>query len=91
MVIAGCLNQARNILVKFDEILDGPAPEKLVVQTHKAIRQLLASQDCQDFMGKMSEHGKEALASGDEFLRRIIEAVSPIIPITLRNKSLDGV
>ena len=64
---------------------------QLVVQTHKAIRQLLASQDCQEFMGKMSEHGKEALASGDEFLRRIIEAVSPIIPITLRNKSLDGV
>ena len=91
MVIAGCLNQARNIFVKFDEILDGPAPVKLVVHTHEAIRQVLASQDCQDFMGRMSDDGKDALASGDEFLRRIIEAVSPIIPITLRNKSLDGV
>ena len=90
MVIAGCLNQARNILEKFDEILDGPAPEELVGKTHEAIRELLASQDCRDVMKKISESGADALASGDEFLRRIIEAVSPIIPITLRNKSLDS-
>ena len=83
MVIAGCLNQARNILVKFDEILDGPAPEKLVVDTLEANRRVLASQKCQEFMGKMSEDGTEALTSGDESLRRIIVTVSPIIPITL--------
>ena len=90
MVIAGCLYQARNILGEFDEILDGPAPEKLVVDTHDTIRKLLASQECRDFMNTMSEQDADAVASGDDFVRRIIEAVSPIIPITLRYKSLDG-
>ena len=40
MVIAGCLYQARNILKEFDEILDGPAPKKLDVETHETIRKL---------------------------------------------------
>ena len=90
MVIAGCLYQARSILGEFDEILDGPAPEKLVVETHETIRKLLASQECREFMSTMSKDDTDAVASGDDFVRRIIEAVSPIIPITLRNKSLDG-
>ena len=90
MVIAGCLNQARSIFEKFDEILYGPAPEELVVETHEAIRKLLLSQESQEFTSLPSQGDKEAIASGDEFVRRIIEAVAPIIPITLRDKSLDG-
>ena len=90
MVIAGCLNQAKNIFEKFDEILHGPAPEELVVETHSAIRKLLASQECRDFMSQSLGDNKGAVAAGDDFIRKITEAVTPIIPITLRNKSLDG-
>ena len=32
----------------------------------------------------------EAVARGDLFLKRIIEAIPPIVPVALRNKSLDG-
>ena len=90
MVIAGSLNQANKIFEKFDEILHGPAPEELVVETHDAIRKLLASQECRDFMSQKSEDDKGAVAAGDDFVREITGAVTPIIPITLRNKSLDG-
>ena len=90
MVIAGCLNQARNIFEKFDEILDGPAPEELVVDTHTAIRKLLASQECREGIKHMSQDDKGPVSTGDDLIRKIIEAVAPIIPITLRNKSLDA-
>ena len=30
------------------------------------------------------------IKKGDLFIRKVIEAVSPIIPISLRNRSLDG-
>ena len=60
------------------------------MDTHEAIRTLLAAQECRDFMSTLSEDNADAVASGDDFVRRIIEAVSPIIPITLRYKSLDG-
>ena len=90
MVIAGCLNQARNIFEKYDEILYGPAPEKLVEETHSAIRGLLSSQECRDFLSQSGGKNKEAMAAGDNFVRKITEAVAPILPITLRNKSLDG-
>ena len=33
MLIAGCLNQAKRILEKFDNILYGPAPEELIEET----------------------------------------------------------
>ena len=90
MVIAGCLNQARNIFEKFDDILYGPAPEELVVETHGAIKKLLASQECEAFMSKGSKDDQDAVKASDDFIRKITEAVTPIIPITLRNKSLDG-
>ena len=90
MVIAGCLNQARTIFKKFDEILCGPAPEELIGETHGAIRSLLASQECSDFITQMSQCDKKTVSSGDVFVRKLIEAVTPIVPITLRNKSLDG-
>ena len=90
MVIAGCLNQARSICEKFDEVLYGPAPEELVEQTHKDVRNLLISQECRDFLSQVDKTDKVALAAGDNFVRKITEAVAPILPITLRNKSLDG-
>ena len=90
MVIAGCINQAGNILETFDEILHGPSPEKLVEETHKSLRDLLASQECQVFRSQVGNTDKEVLAAGDNFIRKITEAVAPILPITLRNKSLDG-
>ena len=90
MVIAGCLNQAKNIFEKFDKILHGLAPEELVVETHSANQELLASQECRNFMSQSSGDDKGAVAAGDDFIRKITEAVTPIIPITLRNKSLDG-
>ena len=89
-MIAGCLNQARAILEMFDEVLHGPAPEKLVEETHKEVRELLASQECQEFRSNIGSTDEKALASGDNFVRKITEAVAPILPITLRNKSLDG-
>ena len=90
MVIAGCMNQACNIFETFDEILHGPSPEKLVEKTHKSLRDLLASQEYQDFRSQVGVTDKEVLAAGDNFIRKITEAVAPILPITLRNKSLDG-
>ena len=90
MVIAGCLNQAKGIFEKFDDILYGPAPEKLIGETHDAIRKLLASQECQKFLSPASGGDEGVRAAGDEFVRKITEAVAPIIPITLRNNSLDG-
>ena len=38
----------------------------------------------------MGSTDKEAVAAGDNFVRQITEAVASILPITLRNKSLDG-
>ena len=90
MVIAGCMNQARSIFEKFDEILHGPAPEKLVEETHKNVRRLLKSQECQIFHSQVDKTDKDAVASCDNFIRKLTEAVAPILPITLRNKSLDG-
>ena len=90
MVIADCLNQARNIFKKYDEILCGPAPEKLVEETHRAVRELLSSQECRGFLSQIGQEDKEARAAGDNFVRKITEAVAPILPITHRNKPLDG-
>ena len=89
-MIAGSCNQAKRILEKYDEVLYGSSPEELVEETHKAIRGLLASQECTNFMIKVSKVDEASVAAGDEFVRKITEAVAPIIPITLRNKYLDG-
>ena len=78
MVIAGCLNQARNIFEKFDDVLYGPAPEELVVETHAAIKKLLASQECEAFMSDGSKNDQDAVKASDDFIRKITEAVAPI-------------
>ena len=90
MLISGCLNQAKRILEKYDEILYSPAPEKLINETHKSIRDLLDSPACEDFLESSKKDDKESVAAGDCFVGKIIEAVSPIIPITLSNTALDG-
>ena len=35
-------------------------------------------------------HGDQSVALRDSFIKKIIEAVAPVLPITLRNRSLDG-
>ena len=89
MIIAGCLNQAKRILEKYDEVLYGASPEVLVESTHTAIRQLLRSEQGLDFMNNQTQ-GDAPASVGDEFIKKIVEALAPIVPTTLRNKSLDG-
>ena len=90
MLTAGCVNQAKRIIEKYDEVLYGPAPEKLVKETHQAIIALLRSPEGVAFQSKADNSSKQAGDPEDTFIRMIVEAVSPIIPITLRNRSLDG-
>ena len=84
MMIAGCLFQAKAILKKYDEVLFGPAPEVLVQDTHKAIRTLLLSDEARDFVSGV------VLADGTNLINKVVEAVAPIVPISIRDKSLDG-
>ena len=88
MIIAGCLNQAKRILEKYDEVLYGASPEVLVESTHTAIRQLLRSEQGLDFMNNQAQ-GDAPASVGYEFIKKILEAVAPIVPITLCSKSLD--
>ena len=90
MMIAGCLHQAMRIIEQFDEVLFGPAPESLVKESHKDIRELLDSAECREFLDGNNESESAAAGTNDNFVKKVIEAVSPIIPITLRNKALDG-
>ena len=84
------MNQAKRIIEKYDEILYGPAPELLVNDAHSAIRTLLKSPECRSFVDGGTSPDEQAADAGDEFVRKIMEAVSPVLPIALRNKSLDG-
>ena len=90
MIIAGCMNQAERIFEKYDEVLYGPSPEELIVKTHKVISDLLVSEDVQSFLGKEGTPDATSDPSRELLVKRIIEAVSPIIPVAIRNKSLDG-
>ena len=91
MMIAGCLNQSKRIVEKFDEILHvGVKPEVLVHGTHATIRQLLRSDEGSAFLRERDSSEEAAVARCDTFIKRIVEAVAPILPITLRNKALDA-
>ena len=90
VMIAGCMNQAKTILNQFDMILFGPPPEKQIEKVHKDLRELLFSQEAATFRDEVDSSDPEAVARGDLFLKSIIEAVPPIVPVALRNKSLDG-
>ena len=87
-MMAGCLSQAKKILERYDEILYGPAPEELVVSTHELIAGMLSvKKDVSPFFSPSEDDTEQAR---DLFIKRIVEAVSPILPLTIRNKSLDG-
>ena len=90
MVIAGCMNQAERIFKKYDEVLYGPSPEELIVKTHAVITDLLVSEEAQNCLGKKGILEATLDSSRELLVKRIIEAVSPIIPVAIRNKSLDG-
>ena len=90
LMIAGCLTQAKRILEKYDDILYGSSPEEKVQTTHKEIRKLLLSSEGRDLLREQVESGEASDSECTNFIKRIIETVAPIIPVTLRNKSLNG-
>ena len=90
MMIAGSLNQAKRILGKYDKILFGPSPEEQVENAHKTVRELLVSREGKTFQKEVGRDDPEVVARGDKFIKKIIAAIPPIIPVALRNKSLDG-
>ena len=89
-MIAGCLNQSRRIFQLFEEVLQGETPEALVVETHNSIRSLLKSDEAQGVINSMENNDVGSVAARDTFIKKIVGAVHPIIPVALRNKSLDG-
>ena len=70
MVIAGCVNQAKRILASYDEVLYGPPPEKLVAATHKAIADLLVSEEARAFLGTEDDASPSTLARRKNVLSR---------------------
>ena len=50
----------------------------------------MVSQEGEAFRQEASSAVPEAAARRDLFVKKILEAVPPIIPVVLRNKSLDG-
>ena len=84
------MNQATRILKKYDKVLFGPPPEAQVEEVHKTTGELLLSQKGEAYHQEASSAVSEVAARRDLFVKKIIEAVPPIIPVVLRNKSLDG-
>ena len=71
-------------------MLYGPAPEKLVEKSHAAITNLLMSEDAKAFKEGVDVGVAGVNTDRELFIKKIIEAVASILPITMRNKSLDG-
>ena len=90
MIIAGCLNQARSIVKKFDTVLHGAKPETLIEETHKGIRDVLRSPEGRDFFREMDRTEAARTKACDKVVMKIVEAVAPIVPLTLRDKALDS-
>ena len=90
MMIAGNINQSKRILERFDEVLYGPAPESIIEDTHRVFRELLVSKEGRSFLSKADSTEVVDREECNNFIRRLIGAVPPILPVTLRNKSLDG-
>ena len=68
MIIADCLNQAKRILEKNDDVLYRASPELLVESTYTTIRQLHGSEQCQDFANQHLEQGEAPESPGDAFV-----------------------
>ena len=90
MTIAGAINQAKRIVQKFDTVLHGAKPEVLVEETHKAIRGILQSKEGREFIRDLDSTEAAKVSARDKVVMRIVEAVAPIIPLTIRDKALDG-
>ena len=90
MMIAGCINQSKRVFEKYDEVLHGQAPESLIGGTNSAIRELLISPEGKSFLSKVDSLEEDDRTMCDSLIKRIIAAVPPIVPVTLRNKALDG-
>ena len=84
-MIAGCLAQARHILLCYDEILYGPPPEQLVKQTHRSIADLLRSEGAFSLFLDLGADDENSESARDLLIKKIVGAVSPIIPLTIRN------
>ena len=95
MMTAGCLNQAKRIVGKYDDVLFGPPPEAQIESAHRSIREFLSSEGGKPFVSKvlldkMNSSKEHDITSCDNFIKKLIGLVPPIIPLALRNKSLDG-
>ena len=53
MIMAGCLNQVKRILQKYDDVLYGASPELLFQSTHQGIRDLLSLRNATSFLMRM--------------------------------------
>ena len=75
---------------KYDEVLYGLTRQILVNQTHSSTKKWLKFTKCRSFLEHSEVSGDETDDKDDLFIWRVIEAASPIIPIIIRNRSLDG-
>ena len=69
-MIAGCLNQAKRIVEKYDKILYGPAPEILVEETHTAPRELILSEEARFFLHGARSQNPEVVMECDTFIKK---------------------
>ena len=90
MVIAGCVNQAKRIIQKFDAVLHGSKPEALVEGSHKAIKEIFLSPEGRAFFRDLECTEATRVAACDKIVMKVVEAIAPIVPITIRDKALDG-
>ena len=90
MIIARCINQAKRITQKFDAVLHGSKPEELICTTHAAIKEILRSPEGRELSRDLDSTEDARVAACDKEIKRIIQAVAPILPLTLRDKALDG-
>ena len=89
-MIAGCINQAKRVIGMYDEVLFGPSPESMIDSTHRAIVKMLASSEGKAFMDDISGGKGVSSSESNEFIKKIIGTIPPVIPLTLRNEALDG-
>ena len=90
MLIAGFMNQSKRILNNFDQVLYAKSPVECAEDTHKAIARLLASKEVLLFQGKVENNEEPVDPRKVKFIKKVVGAVSPILPIVIRDKSLDG-
>ena len=75
---------------KYDEVLFGPAPEALIEGTHKAIKDMFTSPEGVAFAARMAEANEDTSTDDDTFIKGVIGVIPPVIPLAIRNKTLDG-